>query len=51
MDAAPMLGAEFVEERLLGGERRLLLLQKRVPTQLRFPRRDGLPEKRPLCFS
>jgi len=51
MDAAPMLGAEFVEERRLGGERRLLLLQKRVPTQLRFPRRDGIPEKRPLCFS
>jgi 16S rRNA (guanine527-N7)-methyltransferase len=51
IDAAPMLGAEFVEERLLGGERRVLLLQKRVPTQLRFPRRDGIPEKRPLCFS
>jgi 16S rRNA (guanine527-N7)-methyltransferase len=48
-DAAPMLGAELVEERPLGGERRILVLVKRVPTPLRFPRRTGIPEKRPLC--
>jgi 16S rRNA (guanine527-N7)-methyltransferase len=51
IDAAPMLGAELVGERLLGGERRVLVLRKISPTQARFPRRDGIPEKRPLCFS
>ncbi|MGD0476377.1 MAG: RsmG family class I SAM-dependent methyltransferase [Candidatus Velthaea sp.] len=50
-DAAPMLGAELVEERLLGGDRRILVLRKLSPTQARFPRRDGIPEKRPLCFT
>jgi 16S rRNA (guanine527-N7)-methyltransferase len=49
-DAAPMLGADVVEERLLGGDRRILILVKRTPTQQRFPRRDGIPEKRPLCL-
>jgi 16S rRNA (guanine527-N7)-methyltransferase len=51
MDAAPMLGAEFLEERFLGGERRILILRKVRPTPSRFPRRDGVPEKRPLCYS
>jgi 16S rRNA (guanine527-N7)-methyltransferase len=51
VDAAPMLGAEVVEERLLQGERRILVLLKRTATQARFPRRDGIPEKRPLCFT
>lgn len=50
-DAAPMLGGEFIEERLLGGERRLLIVVKRTATAARFPRRDGVPEKRPLCFT
>jgi 16S rRNA (guanine527-N7)-methyltransferase len=50
-DAAPMLGAELVEERILGGDRRVLVLRKVAPTQARFPRRDGIPEKRPLCFT
>ncbi len=50
-DAAPILGAEFVAERLLQGERRVLILLKRTPTQQRFPRRDGIPQKRPLCFN
>jgi 16S rRNA (guanine527-N7)-methyltransferase len=50
-DAATMLGADVVEERLLGGDRRVLVLAKRTPTQQRFPRRDGVPEKRPLCFT
>jgi 16S rRNA (guanine527-N7)-methyltransferase len=49
-DAALMLGAAFVEERPIGGDRRILVLAKRAPTQGRFPRRDGIPEKRPLCF-
>ncbi len=50
-DAAPMLGADFVEERQLAGERRILVLVKRSKTPLRFPRREGIPEKRPLCFT
>ena len=49
-DAAPMLGAELVEERPLDGARRILVLEKRRPTEQRFPRRNGLPEKRPLCL-
>lgn len=49
-DAAPMLGAALVEERPLGGERRIFVLEKRQPTAHRFPRRNGVPEKRPLCL-
>ncbi len=49
-DAAPMLGAELVEERPLDGARRILVLEKRSPTEQRFPRRNGVPEKRPLCL-
>jgi 16S rRNA (guanine527-N7)-methyltransferase len=49
-DAAPMLGAELVEEHELAGERRILVLVKRRCTEQRFPRRDGVPEKRPLCL-
>jgi 16S rRNA (guanine527-N7)-methyltransferase len=49
-DAAPMLGAELTEEREVGGERRILVLEKRRPTEQRFPRRNGVPEKRPLCI-
>lgn len=49
-DAALVLGAELVEERPLGGERRLLVLEKRTPTSPRFPRKNGVPAKRPLCL-
>ena len=49
-DAAPILGAVLVEERLLDGDRRVLILEKRVATGPRFPRRNGVPEKRPLCL-
>jgi 16S rRNA (guanine527-N7)-methyltransferase len=48
-DAAPILGAELIEERQLGGERRVLVLEKRSPIGERFPRRNGVPERRPLC--
>jgi 16S rRNA (guanine527-N7)-methyltransferase len=51
VDAAPMLGAELAEEVALEGERRLLVVRKTAPTPQRFPRRTGIPEKRPLCFS
>lgn len=49
-DAALVLGAELVEERPLDGERRLLVLEKRAPTSPRFPRKNGVPAKRPLCI-
>jgi 16S rRNA (guanine527-N7)-methyltransferase len=49
-DAAPMLGAALVEERALEGDRRVLVLEKRLSTEQRFPRRNGVPEKRPLCL-
>jgi 16S rRNA (guanine527-N7)-methyltransferase len=48
-DAAVMLGAAFIEERLLAGDRRIVILEKLSATQARFPRREGIPEKRPLC--
>jgi 16S rRNA (guanine527-N7)-methyltransferase len=51
LDAAPMLGAEVDQEIALGGERRIILVRKTGPTPQRFPRRAGIPEKRPLCFS
>jgi 16S rRNA (guanine527-N7)-methyltransferase len=48
-DAALVLGAELVEERPLDGELRILILEKRSPTGARFPRKNGVPAKRPLC--
>lgn len=51
IDAARMLGGEFAEDVPAGGERRIILVQKMGPTPARFPRRPGVPEKRPLCFS
>jgi 16S rRNA (guanine527-N7)-methyltransferase len=49
-DAAPMLGATLTEERMLEGDRRVFVLTKAVATGPRFPRRNGVPEKRPLCM-
>ncbi|MEO6835743.1 MAG: 16S rRNA (guanine(527)-N(7))-methyltransferase RsmG [Candidatus Tumulicola sp.] len=49
-DAAMMLGAEISAEPALEGERRIVLLRKRSLTPMRFPRRTGVPEKRPLCM-
>jgi 16S rRNA (guanine527-N7)-methyltransferase len=51
VDASVMLGADLAEERPIGGERRILVLEKRTSTPRRFPRREGVPEKRPLCFA
>ncbi|HVR47695.1 MAG TPA: 16S rRNA (guanine(527)-N(7))-methyltransferase RsmG [Candidatus Binatia bacterium] len=48
-DASLMLGGRIESELALEGERRILLLRKERPTPLRFPRRPGIPEKRPLC--
>lgn len=50
-DAALVLGAELVEEIALPGDRRLLRVVKRLPTGHRFPRKAGVPEKRPLCMT
>jgi len=54
-DAALVLGAQLVEERLVAGveggdERRVLLVRKTAPIGQRFPRRAGIPAKRPLCW-
>ncbi|HEV8019655.1 MAG TPA: 16S rRNA (guanine(527)-N(7))-methyltransferase RsmG [Candidatus Lustribacter sp.] len=49
-DAAPMLGAALVEARWTEGERVIFVLEKLQPTSPRFPRRNGVPEKRPLCL-
>ncbi|MEO6913188.1 MAG: 16S rRNA (guanine(527)-N(7))-methyltransferase RsmG [Candidatus Baltobacteraceae bacterium] len=51
VDAAPMLGGEVTEEIPLEGERCILLIRKAAQTPPRFPRRIGVPEKRPLCFT
>jgi 16S rRNA (guanine527-N7)-methyltransferase len=48
-DASLMLAAEIKEERTLDAGRRIIVLRKTGPTPLRFPRRTGIPEKRPLC--
>jgi len=47
--AALMLGCAVDAEVALEGERRLILVRKTSPTSGRFPRRPGIPEKRPLC--
>jgi 16S rRNA (guanine527-N7)-methyltransferase len=49
-DAAPMLGADLIEERELAGDHRILVLEKHRATEQRFPRRNGVPGKRPLCL-
>ena len=49
-DAAPMLGGEIADEIALDGDRRILLIRKVAATPQRFPRRTGIPEKRPLCM-
>ena len=49
-DAALMLGGRLESEVAVAGERRILLIRKERATPLRFPRRPGIPEKRPLCM-
>jgi 16S rRNA (guanine527-N7)-methyltransferase len=48
-DAALVLGAELTGEQAVDGERRIIVLTKRTPTGPRFPRKSGVPSKRPLC--
>ncbi len=52
-DASLVLGATIEDDVALGGEldgRRIVLVRKIAPTGQRFPRRAGIPAKRPLCF-
>jgi 16S rRNA (guanine527-N7)-methyltransferase len=49
-DAALVLGCRVEQEIPIGGERRLLIIKKVEGISNRFPRRTGIPEKRPLCF-
>ena len=49
-DAAPMLGCRLEAEVPLDGDRRILIIRKIEATPQRFPRRAGIPEKRPLCL-
>ena len=49
-DAALILGGEVTEELALAGERCLLVITLRTQSAARFPRRVGVPEKRPLCL-
>lgn len=47
-DAARILGCAVGAEIPLEGEKRLIIVRKTGPTPDRFPRRPGIPEKRPL---
>jgi 16S rRNA (guanine527-N7)-methyltransferase len=53
VDAALVLGAEIGEEIVLAGtdDKRIITAHKRAPISVRFPRRAGVPQKRPLCSS
>lgn len=48
-DAALMLGGYVEREDELEGGRCIILVRKRTATPHRFPRRAGVPAKRPLC--
>ena len=49
-DASLVLGGRLIEEISLEGSRRLLIVRKERETPLRFPRKAGVPAKRPLCL-
>jgi 16S rRNA (guanine527-N7)-methyltransferase len=49
-DAARMLGGELAGEVPQDGAKQVLLFRKVSETPLRFPRRTGVPAKRPLCY-
>jgi 16S rRNA (guanine527-N7)-methyltransferase len=50
-DASLMLGGRLETEEPLGDGRRIILVRKTGATPARFPRRVGIPEKRPLCLA
>jgi len=47
-DALLVLDGRIVEQKELDADRRLLVVEKAGPTPARFPRRSGVPSKRPL---
>ncbi len=49
-DACLMLGASLEAETPLDDGRRIVVVRKHSVTPARFPRRSGMPEKRPLCY-
>jgi 16S rRNA (guanine527-N7)-methyltransferase len=49
-DAALVLGGGALREIPLGDQRRLIVVLKERVTPGRFPRRPGVPAKRPLCL-
>lgn len=48
-DAALILGGRIENEIPVEGVRRILLVRKVAPTAARYPRRPGVPDRRPLC--
>jgi 16S rRNA (guanine527-N7)-methyltransferase len=50
-DAVLMLGGVVENEIGLNGDRRLVIVRKRDSSPGRFPRRPGIPAKRPLCMA
>jgi len=50
-DAVMMLGGTIEDELAVAGARRIVVVRKSAPTPPRFPRRVGIPAKRPLCLS
>lgn len=48
-DAALVLGAGRTDDIALAGVRRIVVFEKRSATPGRFPRRGGVPARRPLC--
>ncbi len=50
-DAALVLGGEALPEIMLDGERRIIRVAKTALTGPRFPRRVGVPARRPLCVA
>jgi 16S rRNA (guanine527-N7)-methyltransferase len=49
-DAALMLGGRVESEIALDGDRRIVIVEKISPTPSKYPRRVGVPEKKPLCY-
>lgn len=50
-DAALVLGGEVTDELPAGGDRRILVVRKVRATADRFPRRVGVPHRKPLCVT
>ena len=49
-DAAPMLGAQVERIEPMEGDKYVIVVEKREPTHQKYPRRIGVPEKKPLCY-